>query len=203
MNHKLIKYGVPQGLVLGPLLFLIFINDINCAIKNSTNFHFPADTCLLNVKQSIKEINEYVNKDLKSLLHWLNASKISLNVTKTEVVFFRAKGKVFDTDLKLKMCGKKLYPSHHVKYLGVYLDEYWNWAIRVNQLCVKIVKANAMLSKICYFVNETTLQSIYFAIINSHLPYACTAWGQFIVPSQKNLHFTKKSSTDNLFCKIQ
>ena len=57
---------------------------------------------------------------LKSLLHWLNPNKISLYVTKTEVVIFRAKGKVFDTDLKLEMCGKKL--SHHVKYLGVYLE---------------------------------------------------------------------------------
>ena len=159
-NHKFMKYVVPQGSVLGPLLFLIFIYDLNYAIKTSATFHFADDTCLLNVKQSIKEINKSVNKDLKSLLHWLNANKISLNVTKTEVVIFRAKGKVFDTDLKLKMCGKKLYPSHHVKYLVVYLDEYLNWATHVNQLCVKLIQANAMLSKICYFVNETTLQGL-------------------------------------------
>ena len=67
-----------------------------------------------------------MNKDLKSPLHWLNANKIFVNVTKTEAVIFRANDKVFNTDLKLKMCGKKLYPSHHVKYLGVYLDEYLN-----------------------------------------------------------------------------
>ena len=124
-NHKLMKYGVPQGsLLFGPLLFLIFINDLNYTIKNSTTFHFADDTCLLNVKQSVKEINKSVCKDLRSLLHWLNANKNSLNVTKTEVAIFRAKGKIFDTDLKLKMYGMKLYPSHHVKYLGVHLDEY-------------------------------------------------------------------------------
>ena len=67
-----------------------------------------------------------MNNDLKSLLHWLNANKIFPNVTITEVVIFRAKGKIFDTDLKSKMCGKKLYLSHHVKYLGVCLDEYLN-----------------------------------------------------------------------------
>ena len=66
-------------------------------------------------------------------------------------------GKVFDTDLKLKMCGKKVYPFHHVKYLGAHLDGYLNWATHVNGLCLKVVKANAMLSKICNFVNETTL----------------------------------------------
>ena len=84
------------------------MNDLNYAIKNSTTFHFADATCLLNVKQPITEINKPMNKDFKSLLRWLNANKISLNVTKTEVVIFRAKGKVFDIDLKLKMCATKL-----------------------------------------------------------------------------------------------
>ena len=83
------------------------------------------------------------------------------------------------------MCGKKVYPFHHVKYLGAHLDGYLNWATHVNELCLKVVKANAMLSKICNFVNETTLWSIYFAIFSSHLSYACTTWGQFIVPSNR------------------
>ena len=90
-------------------LFLIFLNGLNYAIKNPTTCHFADDIYLLNVKQSIKEINKSVNKDSKSLLYWLNANKISLNVTKTEVVIFRAKDKVFDTDLKLKVCDKRLY----------------------------------------------------------------------------------------------
>ena len=97
-NHKLMKYGLPQGSVFGTLLFLIFLNDLNYPIKNSTTVQFSDDTYLLSVKQSIKEINISVNKDLKSLRHWLNANKISLNVTKTEAVIFRAKGQVFDTD---------------------------------------------------------------------------------------------------------
>ena len=82
--------------------FLIFINDLNFAIKNSTVFYFADDTCLLNGRQSIKEIKESVKKDLKSLIHWLNANKISLNVIKTEVIIVRARGKDFDTDLKLE-----------------------------------------------------------------------------------------------------
>ena len=63
-----IKYGVPQGSVLGPLLFLIFINDLNIAIKHSETFHFADNTCLLNIKESVKQINEVVNKDLKFLV---------------------------------------------------------------------------------------------------------------------------------------
>ena len=87
-DYKTVKYGVPQGSVLGPLLFLIFINDLNIAIKNSETFHFADDTCLLNIKDSIKKINKVVNKDLKFLIQWLHANKIFLNVAKTEVIIF-------------------------------------------------------------------------------------------------------------------
>ena len=78
-DYKTVKYGVPHGSVLGSLLFLIFINDLNIAIKNSENFHFADDTCLLNTKDSIKKINKVVNKDLQFLIQWLHANKISLN----------------------------------------------------------------------------------------------------------------------------
>ena len=64
---KTVKYGVPQGLVLRPLLFLIFIDGLNIAIENSETFHFSDDTCLLNIKVSVKKINKVVNNDLKFL----------------------------------------------------------------------------------------------------------------------------------------
>ena len=69
--------------------FFYLLNNLNFAIKNSKTSHFADDTCLLNLKQSVKEINKSVNKDLKNLYNWLNAHKISLNVTKTEAVIFR------------------------------------------------------------------------------------------------------------------
>ena len=177
-NYKTVKYGVPQGSVLGPLLFLIFINDLNIAIKNSETFHFADDTCLLNIKDSIKKINKVVNKDLKFLIQWLHANKISLNVAKTEVIIFRRKKKQLDFDLNLKICGKKLQASSYVKYLGIYLDEYLDWSPHVNHLSHKLVKANAMLCKLRHHVNEATIKSIYYAIFHSHLSYVCTAWGQ-------------------------
>ena len=144
-DHQPIECGVPQESVLGPLLFLIFINDLNFAIRNSSNFHFADDTCLLNIKSTIKEISKYVSKDLRSLSKWLNANKIYLNITKLEVLIFKRKGRVFDADLKLKLCGKKLFTSKSEKYLGVILDERLQWDFHINQLCLKLNKANAML----------------------------------------------------------
>ena len=79
-DYKAVKYGVPQGSVLGFLFFLIIIKDLNIAIKNSDTFHFADDTCLLNIKTSIKKINKVVNKDFKFLIQWLHANKMSLRL---------------------------------------------------------------------------------------------------------------------------
>ena len=117
-----INCGVPQGSVLGPLLFLLYINDLNQAIKFCKVHHFADDTNLLCLSNSIKKLNKLVNADLKHLVNWLNANKISLNVKKTEMVIFKSKHKKFEGDLKIKFCGKRPYPTDSVKYLGVKID---------------------------------------------------------------------------------
>ena len=80
-------HGVPQGSVLGPLLFLIYINDLNRAIKYSRVYHFADDTNLLNISKSPKQMQKRVNIDLKLLYRWLLANKISLNCSKLSSSF--------------------------------------------------------------------------------------------------------------------
>ena len=75
----------------------------------------------------IKNLNKLVNADLKHLVNWLNAKKISLNVKKTEIAIFKSKHKKFEGDLKIRLCGKRLYPTEIVKYLGVKIDANLSW----------------------------------------------------------------------------
>ena len=96
---------------LGPLLFLIYINDLNTAIKHCKVHQFADDTNLSHINNSIKNLHKAVNSGFKKLANWLNANKISLNVSKTELILFKPKMETLNFDLKLKLNGKRLHPN--------------------------------------------------------------------------------------------
>lgn len=180
VKSKILKilHGVPQGSVLGPLLFIIYINDLHNAILNSKTTHFADDTSLIYSNQSLKTIERKLNVDLKSLFKWLCSNLISLNVAKTVVVLFRNERKTPDYEIKLKLNGKNLDLSKTVKYLGITLDYSLSWNFHINSIANKLRNANGALSKLRHLVPKSTLITVYNALFSSHLTYACQAWAQ-------------------------
>ena len=174
-----VALGVPQGSVLGPLLFLIYINDLHKAIKFSTPRLFADDTNLLLKNHSLKKLQKQINYDLRQLYNWLVANKISLNSDKTELIIFHNPKKKINYDLKIKLNGKKLTLSNYVKYLGILLDPHLNWGAHINVLSAKLNRAAGMLAKIRHFVTSESLRNIYFSIFSSLMTYASQIWGQF------------------------
>ena len=161
-----INCGVAQGSVLGPFLFLSYLNDLNQAIQFCKVHHFADDTNLLSLSNSLKKLNKLVNADLKHLVDWLNAYKTSLNIKKTETVILKSKQKKLKGDLKIKLCSKRLYPSESVKYLGVKIDANPSSQSHVTDLFIKLNRANALLFKLRKYVSLNILRSIYLAIFD-------------------------------------
>ena len=163
-NIKKIYHGVPQGSVLGPLLFLIYINDLHNAVIYSKVYHFADDTHFLNISKSAKQIQKQMNIDLKLLYKWLLANMISLNCSKTELIIFKSNKNTKKFQYKIKINGHTIAPSNNIKYLGVYLDEELSGKAHCQVLTRKLNRANGMLSKVRYYVPNNELKSIYHAI---------------------------------------
>ena len=130
--------------------------------------------CWCSLSNTIKKLNKLVNADLKHLVYWLNANKISLIVKNTEMVIFKFKQKEFKSDSKIELWGKKLYPTNSVKYLGVKIDAILSWQYYGNDLSIKLNEANGLLFKMRIYVNLEILRSIYFTILDSCLSYFCS-----------------------------
>ena len=147
---------------------------------------------LSNFSHSIKKMNKQVQYDLKNLNNWLNANKICVNDDKTEVVLFKWLTKQTDSDLHIKLNGKRIYPTDSVKYLGIVIDRNLDWHHQISNVAAKLNRANAMLSKIRHFVNFDTLKSIYHAILEPYLNYSLTVWVQNANLIKKLLFLQKK-----------
>ena len=106
-------------------------------------------------------MNKQVNQDLKNVTNCFNANKTCLNISKTEFVLFKSSRKLTDVPLKLKLNGKRLYPTNSVKYLGVNINENLNWKQQTFDITIKLNTANGILSKLRYFIDRKTLKTIH------------------------------------------
>ena len=191
-ESKDLVHGVPQGSVLGPILFLIYINDLHRSIKYSTTYHFADDTNLLHISKDYKSLQRKVNHDLFSLHKWLTANKISLNDGKTELIYFRKSG--IAPTLNIKLHGKTLTPSKYVKYLGIYLDEFLSGNTQCTELTKKLNRANGMLAKARHYVPEPELKNIYHAIFSSHTLYGSQVWTSKLISVTDNIAKLQKTA---------
>ena len=179
-SHSLIKHGVPQGSILGPLLFLIYVNDIE---KSSSKFDFimyADDTTLFYTQPDLKNLQENVNSELQNVSKWFNANKLVLNLTKTSFIYFhnrQSNSASIRDDLTLSIDDKPLIKSKSVSFLGVNIDENLNWDSHINYIGTKISKCIGIMYKLRYCLPCSALFSLYNSLILSHIIYCIVVWG--------------------------
>ena len=177
----LINGGFPQGSVLGPLLFLIYINVLHNAVKQTEIHHFADDMNVLYSSKSLKDLNKKINYDLKNTVEWLRGKKISLNASKTELVLFRTRGKMITKNMNFRISGQTIKIFSKTKYLVIILDENLTFKYHLDNLKFKLNRANCLLAKIRYYIKPMLLSTIYYAIFDSHLRYGQSILGIFLV----------------------
>ena len=127
-DSKTITFGVPQGSFLGPLVFLIYINDIFLTTPK-VSFHLLAeDTCIFRSNKNYKKLEDEINTSLDNITNWLKANKLMINVKKSNVIVFKVgNSQSVDETIKIYIENQIIVPKGTARYLGVYIDKRLSW----------------------------------------------------------------------------
>ena len=167
-----ITSGVPKGSILGPLLFLIYINDFTQSSDFFSMRLFADDTSLTASAKNIDELLFEINKELPNIYDWLCANKLTLNLRKTKYLIFQPRQKVdYNLLFPLSIAGQFLEQVSKIKYLGIYIDSHLSWHDHIDYVCDRVSKSINIMTKIKSYLGNQCLTSIYYSLVYPYLIY--------------------------------
>ena len=177
-SKKNIICGVPQGSILGPILFLVYVNDLMNVSRKITPLMYADDTTLFISGTDISDLINDVNEELVEYMKWMKTNKLTVNADKSHFMIFRKNRSRFSGNIPhLCLNGESIPRVSTVRYLGVLLNETLSWLEHVNHIKGKIAKGIGIISKARKYVNAKTLLSLYYSFIYPYLIYCVEVWG--------------------------
>lgn len=170
-----LSVGVPQGSTLGPMLFLLYINDMFRSVNSLKMLHFADDTTLFHSSSNIMELESVFNNELKQLDEWLIANRLSLNVSKTKCMYIYNRKLPVLPVIKINNRVLGIVDSH--KFLGIVIDNRLRFEEHIDRLSATLARSIGVMHRVSKFVTPHTLRSLYYSLVYSRISYAVTAWG--------------------------
>ena len=190
-----VKCGVPQGSILGPLLFLIYVNDMHFSVPKLNVVMFADDTNLFVSGSDYKTIFKIMNEQLSLIETWFSANKLSLNTEKTKYTMFCSKNmeEILPLKLpKLSIGDKEVNRTRYTKFLGILIDENLTWDNQLNAVASKVSSQIGIISKGRKFLNNHAMKMLYFSFINPYLTYGNIVWGSVQKSKLNKIHTLQK-----------
>jgi hypothetical protein len=176
-EYDTVSCGVPQGSILGPLLFLIYINDLVYVSKELYFILFADDTNVFLSGKNINCVAEKMNNELMSVVEWLKANRLSLNIDKTKYMLFMPKRKKVSHNIVIRLSGLAIEEVTNIKFLGVVLDNKLNFSDHISYVCKKVSKGIGILYKARPFINHKGLMTLYNSFLLPYFSYCIHVWG--------------------------
>ena len=173
-KEAMVKMGVPQGSVLGPLLFILYINDISNITKEVDFYLFADDTAITFKGSDVSEVQNKIDRLLPKIANWFQSNRLSLNTTKT---FYQVFPKSAVEMLNIVIGDSKIERKETVKYLGIAMEENLKWQEHINNISRSMSQGIGMMGRAKYYLSSEHLLLLYNTLILPHLNYCAAVWG--------------------------
>ena len=200
-QFKIQSHGVPQGSIMGPLLFLIYINDIDKAVPSADDILlFADDTCVHISGINAQEVEIKANRALDEINNWFNSNHLTVNPKKTKFINYFSKSEKLNLSFNntlIKQIGNK-FPDKTFRYLGFHLDENLTFDDHVKQVVKKVGQGNFFISRVKNMVPLQTRKNLYHSYCGSHLNYGSLILAYTSKKNQNNLLKAQKKAIRNV-----
>jgi hypothetical protein len=169
--------GVPQGSVLGPLLFIIYTNDLPNALRFTRCVLFADDTTIYYSSRNLVHVIQNISVDLKHLTEWFKSNKLSLNISKTNYMLFTKNNKDYEQNINLRLSNENITRVNSTKFLGMIIDDKLNWQDHISHTKNKMSSGLYALNKSKHVLGKNHLKTLYHSLIHPYLSYGLLLWG--------------------------